>query len=115
MSVSSRAVGEHTVVDVAGEVDVYSAPTLRDRLSDLLDAGQRNLVVDLSGVGFLDSTGIGVLVASQNRARDLGASLGLVCTQDRILKLFQITGLQDAFSIYPSLDAAVAAEQSANP
>ncbi|MBV9593987.1 MAG: STAS domain-containing protein [Actinobacteria bacterium] len=105
LSLSSSNVGERTVLSVAGEVDVYSAPQLRDRLTDLIDSGDSGLVVDLSEVSFLDSTGIGTLVAGLNRAAGAGGGLSLVCNQDRILKLFRITGLEGVFTIYPTLGA----------
>jgi anti-sigma B factor antagonist len=108
LSLSTRTVGERTVLDVVGEVDVYSAPSLRDRISDLLDSGQPNLVVNLAGVTFLDSTGIGTLVAGLNRAVHLGGTLSLVCDQERILKLFRITGLDTVFTIDASVEGAVA-------
>jgi anti-sigma B factor antagonist len=102
----------YTVLEVAGEVDVYTAPTLRDRITDLLDAGQRRLVVNLSTVEFIDSTGLGVLVGALNRAKELGGSLDLVCPQERVLKLLRITGLDDVFSVYRSVGAATADSQA---
>ncbi len=109
LALSSRSVEDRVVLDVVGEVDVYSAPSLRDRISDLLGESQPSLIVNLSGVSFLDSTGIGTLVAGLNRAVQLGGVLSLVCDQDRILKLFRITGLDAVFTIYPSVEDAAAA------
>lgn len=111
LSLTSRTVADTAVVEVHGEVDVHSAPALRDSLTELLGAGGTNptVVVDLSDVSFLDSTGLGTLVAGLNRAKELGGSLPLVCQQDRILKLFRITGLDSVFSIYPTVDAAASA------
>ncbi|MEN3361408.1 MAG: anti-sigma factor antagonist [Mycobacteriales bacterium] len=108
LTLNTRTQGEHTVLEVAGEVDVYTAPGLRDRISDLLDGGQHRLVVDLGGVEFLDSTGLGVLVAGLNRAREVGGSLSLVCPQERVLKLFRITGLDEVFTVHGTVDEALA-------
>lgn len=108
LSVSSRTEGERSVVCVVGEVDVYTAPQLRDRLSDLVASGEHHLVVDLSGVDFLDSTGLGVLVGGLNRVRGHGGSLALVCNTERILKVFRITGLTGLFPIHPELRTALA-------
>jgi anti-sigma B factor antagonist len=91
-----------TVLEVGGEVDAYSAPTLGERITDILDGGERRLVVDLDGVGFIDSTGLGVLVGGFNRARDLGGRLDLVCGSERVLKLLRITGLDDVFTVHSS-------------
>jgi anti-sigma B factor antagonist len=107
LSLSTRTVEERSVLDVVGEVDVYSAPSLRDRVADLLDATEPNLIVNLSGVTFLDSTGIGTLVASLNHAVQLGGTLTVACDHERILKLFRITGLDAVFTIFPSVEAAV--------
>jgi anti-sigma B factor antagonist len=108
LTLNTRTQGEYTVLEVSGEVDVYTAPALRDRIADLLDAGQHRLVVDLGGVEFLDSTGLGVLVAGLNRAREVGGSLLLVCPQERVLKLFRITGLDEVFTVHGTVDDAVA-------
>jgi anti-sigma B factor antagonist len=97
-----------TVLAVNGEVDVYSAPRLRERLVDLVSQGHRQIVVDLEGVDFLDSTGLGVLVGGLKRLRSHGGDLSLVCTQPRILKVFEITGLTTVFSISSTVDEATA-------
>jgi anti-sigma B factor antagonist len=106
LTLNSRTEGEHTVLAVSGEVDVYTAPSLRDRIAELLDGGKRKLVIDLGGVEFLDSTGLGVLVAGLNRAREVGGSLSLVCPQERVLKLFRITGLDEVFTVHSTVDDA---------
>jgi anti-sigma B factor antagonist len=106
ITLNSHDESGHTVLEVAGEVDVYTAPTLRDRITDLLDAGQRRLVVDLTNVEFIDSTGLGVLVGALNRAKELGGSLVLVCPQERVLKLLRITGLDDVFAVHGSVEDA---------
>jgi anti-sigma B factor antagonist len=108
LSLNVRTVGEQSVLDVVGEVDVYSAPELRERLSELLKASTPSLVVNLAEVSFLDSTGIGTLVAGLNRAVQFGGTLTLVCDHERILKLFRITGLDTVFLIRPSVDEALA-------
>ena len=97
------------VLSVRGEVDVYTAPRLRERLVELVAQGKHQIVVDLEGVDFLDSTGLGVLVGGLKRLRSHDGDLALVCTQPRILKVFEITGLTKVFSIHDSVDAALAA------
>ena len=108
LSLSTRTVGDRTIVEVGGEIDVYTAPKLREQLVELVNDGSYHLVVDMEGVDFLDSTGLGVLVGGLKRLRSHEGDLTLVCTQHRILKVFEITGLNRAFSIYDSVDAAVA-------
>jgi anti-sigma B factor antagonist len=107
LTVTSRQEGPRTVVAVRGEIDVYTAPVLRERLSDLVSSGQYHLVLDLEGVDFLDSTGLGVLVGALKRVRPHDGEIVLVCAQERILKVFRITGLTSVFPIHETLDGAL--------
>jgi anti-sigma B factor antagonist len=100
------------IVAVTGEVDVYSAPKLKESLTGLLESGAHTVVVDLSGVAFLDSTGLGALVEARAATSEAGGALLLVCGQERILKLFTITGLDGVFAIYPNVEQARAALQA---
>ncbi|MFL6163628.1 MAG: STAS domain-containing protein [Jatrophihabitantaceae bacterium] len=106
---NERDVDSHEVVEVHGEVDVHSAPQLRDRLIEVIDAGNTSVVVDLSWLQFIDSTGLGALVAALNHANANGASFRLVCKADRLLKVFRITGLDEVFEIYPTIELAIEA------
>jgi anti-sigma B factor antagonist len=95
-----------TIVEVEGEIDVYTAPRLRELLIDLVNKGNFHLLVNMEKVDFLDSTGLGVLVGGLKRVRAHDGSLELVCTQERILKIFRITGLTKVFGIYASVEEA---------
>lgn len=97
-----------TVVSLHGELDVATAPELRERLIELVNDGHNWLVLDLEGIDFLDSTGLGTVIGALKRARTHGGDLRLVCTDTRITRLFEITGLDKAVPLLPSLDAAVA-------
>ena len=97
------------VVEVEGEIDMYTAPRLGELLIDLVSQGSYQLVVNLDKVGFLDSTGLGVLVGGLKRVRAHDGSLDLVCTQQRILKILKVTGLTEVFGIYETVDQAIAA------
>ena len=94
---------------------MYTAPRLRELLINLVSKGHYQLVVNLDKVGFLDSTGLGVLVGSLKRVRVHDGSLDLVCTQQRILKIFRITGLTEVFGIYETVDQAIAARRGRGP
>ena len=109
LALSTREEGGRTVVSVNGEVDVYTAPKLREQLVSLVDAGRYDIVVDMEAVEFLDSTGLGVLVGGLKRVRTHDGTLRLVCTQERILKIFRITGLTKVFPIHDSVAEAVPA------
>ncbi len=88
------------VIALSGEVDVYTSPRVKQEIVDLLNAGTTKLVVDLSGVEYLDSTGLGVLIGGLKRARERDGDLKLVCDNLRILRIFEITGLTKIFDIY---------------
>ena len=109
LSLNAHAEGGRTVIEVAGEIDVYTAPKLREKIAALVDEGVYHLVIDLERVEFLDSTGLGVLVGGLKRVRTHDGSLSLVCTQERLLKIFRITGLTKVFPIHGSVEEAVAA------
>jgi anti-sigma B factor antagonist len=96
------------VLSVSGEVDLATAPRLRATLVDL--TGRRPgepLVVDLGGVEFLDSTGLGVLVGGQRRARTHGGEVHLVVSTDRLVELFRLTRLDAVFPIHATLSSAL--------
>ena len=101
----TREQGGRTVVLIGGEIDVYTAPVLRDAISDLVAAGSHDIVIDMTRVEFLDSTGLGVLVGGLKKVRAHDGSLELVCHQERLLKIFRITGLAKVFVIHSDLDA----------
>lgn len=102
--------GDCAVLQVAGEIDVYTAPTLREGIIDLVDKGVVHVITDMRNVDFLDSTGLGALVGSLKRLRTHEGSLRLVIDSDRIHRIFRITGLDRVFSIHPSLQEAITAD-----
>jgi anti-sigma B factor antagonist len=108
LSLATRTVAEHAVLEVGGEVDVYTAPRLRERLIEMIDGGARKVVVDLGRVDFLDSTGLGVLVGALKRLRAVDGTFGLVCDKEPLLKIFRITALDQVFPLYATIDAATA-------
>lgn len=115
VSVHSFEEGGRTVVQVGGEIDVYTAPVLRERLAAMHEAGHHDLVVDLRAVRFMDSTGLGVLIGVLKRTRLVGGRLVLVIDSERILKVFHITALTQVFDIYETLPEALAAAPPTPP
>ncbi len=107
LAVSTNEVNGARIVVVGGEVDVYTAPLLRDALDQQIAAGHIHIVVDLDAVEFMDSTGLGVLVGRLKLVRNRSGWLRLVCTKERVLKVFGITGLDRVFTIADSVEAAV--------
>jgi anti-sigma B factor antagonist len=96
-----------TVISIEGELDLSTAPRLKWMLIETLEAGHSQLVVDLSLATFMDSTALGVLVGVK-RSLAVGAQLAIVCTRPAVLKIFEFSGLDGAFAIFPTLDEALA-------
>lgn len=101
-----------TVVAVEGEIDVASVEALREQLLALADTGRTRVVLDLTGVMFLDSTGLGALVSTRRRLQALGGALVLACTNDIVLRLLRLTSLDKVIQVHPTAADAVAAEFS---
>ena len=100
---------ETHVIELGGEIDLYTAPEFKERMVALIEDGKKRIVVDLSAATFIDSTTLGVLVGGVKRLRPTGGTLALVCTDQNITKIFEITGLDRVFPIHPSRDEALAA------
>jgi anti-sigma B factor antagonist len=109
--VATITASDCAVMRIAGEIDAYTAPELRQQVISLADAGTLHIVADLRAVDFLDSTGLGVLVASLRRMRLREGSLKLVVSGGRILQLFDITGLSRAFALHASVLDAISADR----
>lgn len=106
-AISESSADEAAVVTVAGEIDIATAPRLREHLGTALERDKPVLVVDLLGVTFIDSTALGALIGGLRAARQAGTSLRLVVSEPRILKVFEITGLDTVFTLAPTLADAV--------
>jgi anti-sigma B factor antagonist len=99
------------VLRIVGEIDVYRAPQLRERVIQLLADGTRHLVADLREVDFVDSTGLGVLVGSLKRLRERDGSLTLVASRGRIPQLLDLTGLIRIFTLHQSVPEAISSDR----
>ena len=100
------------VISLTGEVDLYTAPEFKQQLLDVIAKGAKGVVVDFSNTTFIDSTTLGVLVGGVKRLRANEGQLSLVCSDRNITKIFEITGLDRVFTIYPTRDDAVAKTSS---
>jgi anti-sigma B factor antagonist len=103
-------VSEHagiSVVTVIGELDAHAAPLLRSSLDPLWLEPAVALVVDLSGVGFIDSTGLGVLVTALKHVREAGGTLDVVASSPRVLKVFALTGMDVVIPMHATLAEAL--------
>ena len=101
--------GDRHVIAVRGEIDLFTAPDLKSTLLGAIDAGHIRIVIDLSETSFLDSTALGVLIGAVKRLRARDGVLTIVNTDQNIAKTFEITGLDQIFTIRPTRDEAVEA------
>jgi anti-sigma B factor antagonist len=95
------------VISLTGEVDLYTAPEFKQQLLDVIGKGAKDVVVDFSNTTFIDSTTLGVLVGGVKRLRTSEGQLSLVCSDRNITKIFEITGLDRVFTIYPTRHEAI--------
>jgi anti-sigma B factor antagonist len=102
------------VVAVTGEIDLFTAPELKAVLSEAVEAGRSRIVVDLTETSFLDSTALGVLIGAVKRLRSRHGVLTIVNTDPNIAKTFEITGLDQIFTIRGTRDEAVQALDQEN-
>ena len=113
--VKTEEIGDSSyVISLAGEVDLYTAPEFKQHLLDVIGKGAKDVIVDFSNTTFIDSTTLGVLVGGVKRLRTNDGQLSLVCSDRNITKIFEITGLDRVFTIYPTRAEAVEQLQSSS-
>jgi len=107
-SIETEQLGDNKhVISLTGEVDLYTAPELKQQLLDAIGNGAKDVIVDFTRTTFIDSTTLGVLVGGVKRLRPNGGRLSIVCSDRNITKIFEITGLDRVFTIYPTRDEAL--------
>ena len=107
-AIEDRSVDVDThIVSVAGEIDLFTAPEFKQRVSAPIDEGRTHVIVDLTETTFIDSSSLGVLIGAHRRLRRLEGRLVIVCSNDSIVKTFRITGLDGVFTIVAGLDEAL--------
>ena len=97
---------EYKVLVPVGDLDVYTVGSLRDALGKMIEDQTPSVVVDLDGVPFMDSSGLGALMGGVRRLREAGGDLAIACTREQHLKLFTITGFGEGVSIAPTVEEA---------
>jgi anti-sigma B factor antagonist len=110
LKVSTRSQGSRTIMSLGGEIDLYTAPRLHGELFSVLSGDSPvQVIVDMSGVEFCDSTGMNVLLAAHRKAREQGGDLELAAPRPAIRKILQVTGLESVFTVHDD-PAAVAGQ-----
>ena len=104
---ASRFGDDSFVIAVVGELDMYTVVPVRDKLGEVLDRGGRNVLVDLTGVSFLESTTLALLVDSARKLRSADGKLVLVADDSRVLRALELTGLERILNLQSSLPEGV--------
>jgi anti-sigma B factor antagonist len=108
MNIVTENRGRRTVLSVKeGRLDAHNSGELKDRILKVLEEGGRNLIVDLSDVQFIDSSGLGALLSGYKNANLRSSAFALASLQPRVKSMFELTRLHRVFEIYPGLQEAM--------
>ncbi|NPV59054.1 MAG: STAS domain-containing protein [Actinobacteria bacterium] len=92
-----------SVITLEGEIDLSTSAEFKEAVYETIESGKKDIIIDLNGLEFMDSTGLGVVVAALKKTRMEGGTIRLICNKRNILKVFTVTGLDKVFSIYDNL------------
>ena len=106
-----RDIDGKRVLDVVGEIDVYTAPQFKEAVNSILEAGQNHLLINMAGVTYMDSSGFGALLSATKRLKPKGGTVNLVKCNSAIDRILRITRLNQIFATYDNLDEAIQAIQ----
>ena len=109
MEINRRESGEIVVFDINGEIDLYNAPEIKDKIKEEMNKNKVNIVINLDKVSYIDSSGIGVLISSLSNLKKVGGALKLINVYASVRKVFELTKLTSFFDIYDSEADALAA------
>ena len=101
------------VLELVGEIDVYTAPQFKEAVNKMLTSGQKHLIIDMAGVTYMDSSGFGALLSATKRLRPEGGTVNLVKCNPAIDRILRITRLNTVFATFDSVDTAVKSVKSA--
>ena len=109
LRLARRAFGDAVVVAVEGELDLFTAPFLRDEVRDAIKQDSSKLVLDLGELSFMDSSGLSVLIEAWRLATGEGGGVALAAPQAPVARILRTTGLDRRIKVYPDVDAAISA------
>ncbi|URA09502.1 STAS domain-containing protein [Thermospira aquatica] len=109
MEINRRETGDVVIFDIKGEIDLYNAPEIKDKIKDEINKGKVNIIINLDKVSYIDSSGIGVLISSLSNLKKVGGALKLINVYASVRKVFELTKLTSFFEIYDSEADALAA------
>jgi anti-sigma B factor antagonist len=97
----------YKILDVEGEIDVYTAPQFKEAVNEIISSGQKDLIVNMAHVSYMDSSGFGTLLSATKRLRPEGGTVNLVSVNSAIDRMLRITRLNTVFGIYSTIDEAI--------
>lgn len=109
MEINRRESGEIIIFDINGEIDLYNAPEIKDKIKEEMNKNKVNIIINLDKVSYIDSSGIGVLISSLSNLKKVGGALKLINVYASVRKVFELTKLTSFFDIYDSETDALAA------
>jgi anti-sigma B factor antagonist len=109
LETSTRELDNHKVLDVSGEIDVYTAPQFKEAVNQVINDGQLNLIINMAGVTYMDSSGFGTLLSATKRLRPEGGNVNLVACNSAIDRMLRITRLNTVFGTFATIEEAMAA------
>lgn len=109
LETATREIDSVKVLDVTGEIDVYTAPQFKEAVNSILESGQKHLIINMAGVTYMDSSGFGTLLSATKRLRPQGGTVNLVKCNSSIDRILSITRLNTIFGTYNSVEEAIEA------
>lgn len=109
MEINRRESGDIVIFDINGEIDLYNAPEIKEKIKDEMNKGKVNIIINLDKVSYIDSSGIGVLISSLSNLKKVGGALKLINVYASVRKVFELTKLTSFFDIYDNESDAIAA------
>jgi anti-sigma B factor antagonist len=107
MEINIRELDKIVVLDINGEIDLYNAPEIKSKISDLMESAKNDIIINLEKVSYIDSSGIGVLISSLSNLKKTGGSLKIINVFASVRKVFELTKLTSFFDIYDSEEEAL--------
>lgn len=107
MDIKFREMNEHKIIEVSGEVDLYNVSDLKKALFSITEGNYKSVIVDMKNVNYMDSSGIGALVAGQKKMKAHNGKFGLMNIHDDVLNILKLATLDKFFTIYPSEDKLI--------
>lgn len=107
MEISQRNADNVEILDINGEIDLYNAPEIKSKITELMEAGKSDIIINLEKVSYIDSSGIGVLISSLSNLKKAGGSLKIINVFASVRKVFELTKLTSFFDIYDSEEEAM--------